>query len=277
MKFGLDVPTTGEWADVRLLANLAAEADAHGWDGFFVYDQVAENEPVPLADPWIALTAVALATTRLRFGTLVTPLPRRRPWKLAREVATLDHLSGGRMVLGVGSGGGAAEFDNLGEAREPRVRALQLDEGLAILNGLWSGEPFSRESDHYHVHNAHFLPRPVQQPRVPIWVGGIWPNKAPMRRAARWDGVFPHYRDGMMPVDELQALCDFMRAERDPAAGSFDVALRDKLGDLPAADVAPLLRDYAAAGLTWWLEGTERAPTPDAMRARIRRGPPRVG
>ena len=275
MRFGLDLPTTGDYADVRLLADLAAEAEAAGWDGFFVFDQVASDQPEPLVDPWIALAAVALATTSLRFGPLVTPLARRRPWKVAREAATLDRLSGGRMVLGVGLGAGAAEFENLGEAGDPKQRAAMLDEGLAILQGLWQGEPFDFEGQHYHLQGAHFLPTPQQQPRIPIWVGGIWPNQAPMRRAARWDGVFPHFRGGMMPHAELARLVDYVFSQR-TANTPFDVVLRNKLNPMPLAEEAALAATYANAGLTWWLVGAEAAPTVPAMFARIRQGPPRT-
>jgi alkanesulfonate monooxygenase SsuD/methylene tetrahydromethanopterin reductase-like flavin-dependent oxidoreductase (luciferase family) len=273
MRFGIDLPTTGDYADVRLLAELAVEADRCGWDGFFVYDQVASEAPEPLVDPWIALTAIALATNSLRLGTLVTPLARRRPWKVAREAATLDRLSSGRLVLGVGLGAGAAEFDDLGEAADPRQRAAMLDEGLAILAGLWQGEPFDFAGHHYSLRRAHFLPTPHQQPRIPIWVGGIWPNVAPMRRAARWDGVFPHFRDGMMPPDELGQLVTFVMSERQRDT-PFDVVLRNKIGDIAENREAALVKEYAAAGLTWWLIGTECAPTVEAMAQRIRRGPP---
>ena len=275
LRFGLDLPTTGDYADVRLLADLAAAAEAAGWDGFFVFDQVASDQPEPLIDPSLALAAVALATTSLRFGPLVTPLARRRPWKVAREAATLDRLSGGRMVLGVGLGAGATEFENLGEASDPKQRAAMLDEGLAILQGLWQGKSFDFAGQHYQLQAAHFLPTPHQQPRIPVWVGGIWPNQAPMRRAARWDGVFPHFRGGMMPPDELARLVDYIFTQR-TAAAPFDVVLRNKLNPMPLAEEAALAATYANAGLTWWLVGTESAPTVPAMFARIRQGPPRA-
>lgn len=275
MRFGLDLPTTGEYANVRLLADLAGAAEAAGWDGFFVFDQVASDQSEPLVDPWLALAAVALATNTLRFGPLVTPLARRRPWKVAREAATLDRLSGGRMVLGVGLGAGATEFENLGEVGDPKQRAAMLDEGLAILQGLWQGEPFDFEGQHYHLQGAHFLPTPQQQPRIPIWVGGIWPNHAPMRRAARWDGVFPHFRGGMMPPTELARLVDYILSQR-TGGTEFDVVLRNKLDPMPLDQEAALVATYAAAGLTWWLVGTEGVPNVSAMFARIRQGPPRI-
>lgn len=276
MQFGIDLPTTGVYADIPTLVGLARDAEAAGWQGFFLYDQVTSDTPEELVDPWIALAAVALNTTRLRFGTLVTPLPRRRPWKVARETVSLDRLSGGRLVLGVGSGGGASEFDDLGEASDARTRASMLDEALEVISGLWSGAPFSFAGQHYRVREAQFLPTPLQQPRIPIWVGGAWPAKAPFRRAARWDGVFPQYRaaDGspVMPPALLAELVAAIRQQRG-AAGPFEVVLRNKVVR-SAEETAALLAAYAAAGLTWWLEGVEAQPSLETMRNRIRRGPP---
>jgi alkanesulfonate monooxygenase SsuD/methylene tetrahydromethanopterin reductase-like flavin-dependent oxidoreductase (luciferase family) len=276
--YGIDLPVIGEYADVRTLAALAREAEATGWDGFFLYDQIAPPAPTPLVDTWVALSAVALSTERIRFGPLVTPLARRRPWKVARETATLDRLSGGRLILGVGLGSDPAEFDDLGEAADLRVRAALLDEGLAVLDGLWRGQPFSYSGRNYQLREALFLPSPIQSPRIPIWVGGIWPNRAPFRRAARWDGAFPHYRGGdgpgMMPPDALRELVAFIWQHR-TSADPFDVVIRNKAPSDDPAREADRIAVYAGAGLTWWLEGVEgRAGIAD-VRARIRQGPPR--
>lgn len=278
MQFGIDLPISGAYADVRLLATLAREAEAAGWDGFFVYDQIAEAPPTPIVDPWIALAAIALGTRRIRFGTLVTPLARRRPWKVARETATLDQLSGGRLILGAGLGSGQTEFDDLGEVGDPKLRAAMLDAALDVIVGLWRGEVFSYSGQHYRLRDAVFLPQPVQTPRIPIWIGGVWPNRAPFRRAARWDGVFPHYRgpagSSMMPPDELRSLLAFIGQQR-ASADRFDVALRNKTpSDDPIRD-AETAASYAEAGLTWWLEGVEGRPRLIDMRKRIRQGPPR--
>jgi alkanesulfonate monooxygenase SsuD/methylene tetrahydromethanopterin reductase-like flavin-dependent oxidoreductase (luciferase family) len=280
MFFGIDLPAYGEFADVGALAALAREAEAAGWDGFFLYDQVAPERPLPLADPWIALTAAALATSRLRLGTLVTPLPRRRPWKVARETVTLDHLSGGRLILGVGLGISPEEFDDLGEETDLRVRAEMLDEALTVLTGLWRGEPFSHLGIHYRVRAAHFLPAPSQTPRIPIWVGGTWPVRAPFRRAARWDGVFPHYRDehgaiSPMPPAVLREMLGYIAAHRAGAA-PFAVVLRGATpGDHPER-AAEMIAPYRDAGLTWWLEGVGSGRDLAAVRARIRQGPPGI-
>jgi alkanesulfonate monooxygenase SsuD/methylene tetrahydromethanopterin reductase-like flavin-dependent oxidoreductase (luciferase family) len=277
MYFGIDLPIAGEYADVRLLASLAREAEAADWDGFFLYDQIASEAPKPVIDPWVALTAIALNTDRIRFGPLVTPLARRRPWKVAREAATLDQLSNGRMILGVGLGADRHEFDDLGEAAEPKTRAAMLDEALDVLAGLWSGAPFSYSGQHYHVRETLFLPPPLQRPRIPIWVGGIWPNRAPFRRAARWDGAFPHYRDAegirMMPLEQLRELLTFMQPLR-AAEQPLDIILRNKAPSGDRARDAATAANYAEAGLTWWLEGVEGRPHVDDVLSCIRQGPP---
>lgn len=236
---------------------------------------------MPITDPWLLLAAVALRTSRVRLGPMVTPLPRRRPWKLAREAVTLDHLSRGRIILGVGIGRGA-EYRCFGETDDARAHGAMLDEGLAVLEGLWSGEPFSFSGAHYQVEGAYFLPRPVQA-HIPIWVAGIWPNKPPFRRAARWDGLFPlgrglSFTEQMTPaaIGEAAAYTRSHRAT-ERAAAPLDLAHWGISGDDdPGADRA-LVEGYAAAGVTWWVENfnNERG-TLEAQRARIRKGPPRL-
>src|SRR5579884_3931949 len=146
MRYALNLPAFGEFADVRVLAALAREAEDAGWDGFFIWDHIQSERGRSVADPWVALAAIAVKTERIRIGALVTPLPRRRPWKFARETATLDHLSGGRLIVGVGIGGEwYREYSAFGEPVDDKTHAAQLDEGLDVLVGLWSGEPFSYE------------------------------------------------------------------------------------------------------------------------------------
>ena len=289
MRFGIHIPPFGPFADIRVLADLAAEAESAGWDGFFLWDDVTFAPVIPVADPWIALAGIALRTQRMRLGPLVTPLARRRPWKVAHEAVTLDHLSGGRLILGVGVGGGAREFDNLGEARDAKVRAAMLEEGLQILTDVWSGEPFQFEGAHYHIQSAQFSPIPVQRPRIPVWVAGGWPTTAPFRRAARWDGVFPlDTRVGdveMMPPGEIERMLTFMapyRTSDTTMAEPFAVVhLGSASGDDGERDRA-VVATYEAAGVTWWLENLmplrwggswENWPV-DQMRHRIRQGPP---
>ncbi len=171
MRFGLSVQNYGEYGDPVLLSELAREAEQAGWDGFFLWDHLhlRRRSEQPFADPMVALAAIAMATERIRIGTMVTSPARRRPWKLAREAVTLDHLSHGRVILGVGLGWSAADdFEAFGEEGDVRVRAERLDEALEIIDGLCSGEPFSFEGRHHRMANVRFLPPPVQRPRVPI-------------------------------------------------------------------------------------------------------------
>ena len=172
MRFGISVPNIG---DLGTLIELGVEADRADWDGYFVWDHMRFHEgfPVPVFDPWVALGAIAARTERVRIGTLVTPVARRRPWKLARETVTLDHLSGGRAILGVGLGYPPdADLELLGEERDDRVRAAKLDEGLEVLTRLWSGEPFDLGGEYFQVRETQFQPAPLQRPRIPIWVAG---------------------------------------------------------------------------------------------------------
>ncbi len=281
MQFGVYVPNFGDYADVGLLGEMAQLAEASGWDGFFLWDHVALPWAVPCVDAWIALTAVALRTNRIRFGPLVTPLPRRRPAKVARETVTLDHLSGGRLILGVGSGGNIVEeWAGLGEATSARTRGAMLDEGLALLAALWSGEPVRFDGTFYRVHETQFLPRPVQRPRIPIWVGGAWPGAAPFQRAARWDGAFPVSADpapeaGLTP-DDLRAVGAAVAAARSDGRPFDLVHVGTTSGQDPQRDAAAV-QAYADAGVTWWLEALhERRGSREAMLARIRSGPPNL-
>ncbi len=282
VRFAVNVPNFGEFADVRAVAQLAREAEAAGWDGFFTWDHVLHDahNTQPVADPWVALTAIALATERMRIGTLITPLARRRPWKVARETVTIDHLSNGRLTLGVGLGFPPdADFAMIGEEPDDRVRAQKLDEALDVVTGLWRGEPFSYDGAYNRLDGATFLPKPLQQPRIPIWVGSMWPRRAPLRRAARWDGVVPlkigeHGAETFTP-DELSEIVRYVREQRGddspfdvitggppPWAGGFD---------LPAA-----ISEYADAGLTWWLSSCDGEPGSFAdLRGRILAGPPK--
>ena len=285
MRFGISVPPHGDYADARLLAELAREAEAVGWDGFFVWDHLNDVEG-PTVDPYIALAAIAVTTGRIRFGPLVTPIPRRRPWKLARETVSLDHLSGGRLILGVGLGyPRVQEFERFGEEGDERIRAQKLDEGLDILTGLWSGRPFNYCGQHYRLDETVFLPTPVQSPRIPIWVGGYWPNRAPFRRAARWDGVFPgrltlERRQAWTPrlwaLEDVEEIIAYVRQHRTGDV-PFDVVMGGYTSGVERAADAALVAPYDAAGVTWWIENLHSYRGPfEAMRARLRAGPPSV-
>lgn len=287
MRYLINVPNFGEFAAPEAFADVARRAEEAGWDGLLVWDHVVEDKELrrDVADPWILLTAAALATTRIRLGTAITPVARRRPAKLAREVTTLDRLTGGRMILGVGLGAPVAdEYGSFGDTTDTRVLAERLDEGLRALDLLWSGEPVTYRGNQVTVDGVVFLPTPVQRPRVPVWVGGFWPNKAPMRRAARWDGAIP-VSAGMVDarppsVDEVRELVRFLR----------DCRMRNGLADQPfdiviagASEAGAAGRDLvgplADLGVTWWSEGMpwdDRLERTEPILRRIAQGPPRI-
>jgi alkanesulfonate monooxygenase SsuD/methylene tetrahydromethanopterin reductase-like flavin-dependent oxidoreductase (luciferase family) len=261
MRFGLYMPNFGEFADVPAMAALAADAEAAGWDGFFVWDHVNPwgDAEIPVADPWILLAAVTGATRRIRIGTAVTPLPRRRPWVLARQTATLDRLCGGRLVFGVGLGTPAEnEFEAFGEDPSQAVRARKLDEGLAVLEGLWSGEPFEHHGEFYTVARTRFLPTPLQRPRIPIWVAGTWPKSGPLRRASRFDGYFPlRLTDdgyGVVPFTSEQIVA--MRTELEVLRDGRPIDMI-VMGEPPEAADEGRLRELEGAGVTWFLVGLD--------------------
>jgi alkanesulfonate monooxygenase SsuD/methylene tetrahydromethanopterin reductase-like flavin-dependent oxidoreductase (luciferase family) len=276
MRFAIYVPCFGAFADARTLADLAHAAEDTGWDGFFVWDHILAGAGVPMADPWIALAAMAMRTERIRLGALVTPLPRRRPWKVAREAVTLDHLSGGRLTFGAGIGGDwEREYSAFGEPADDRAHAVMLDEALDILTGLWRGEPFSHDGEHYHIRDVTFLPKPLQEPRIPIWIAGVWPHKAPFRRAARFDGVAALADERQLTPADVREMMSYIHQHR-PGNAPFDVATVGFTGDMPVGEAANLLADYADAGVTWWQEGFWPDSTVADARARIQQGPPKL-
>jgi alkanesulfonate monooxygenase SsuD/methylene tetrahydromethanopterin reductase-like flavin-dependent oxidoreductase (luciferase family) len=250
VKRGLFVAPFDELFEPRLLAELAAEAEARGWDGLFLWDHIAYRPPVrAVADPWVTLSAIAAATSRLRIGPLVTPLSRRRVQKLARETVTLDHLSDGRLTLGVGLGStrnNEFELEPFDEVVDQRERAELLDLGLARLAELWGGG---------------FAPPPVQQPRIPIWVAGRWPHRRPLKRAARWDGLFPIELPGPEALAELAAELRELRTSEEP----FDVVVEIEPGGDP--------RPWAEHGATWVLTSFGLQPREQDVRHAIENGP----
>jgi alkanesulfonate monooxygenase SsuD/methylene tetrahydromethanopterin reductase-like flavin-dependent oxidoreductase (luciferase family) len=275
MRYALNVPNFGAFADARALAQLAHEAEDAGWNGFFLWDHIG-GWPNPTADPWVALAAIAMTTSHIKLGPLVTPLPRRRPWKLARETVTLDHLSNGRLILGVGIGDDAIgrEYSAYGESGDHKLHGEMLDEALDALTGLWSGEPFSFSGKHYTISDVRYLPAPVQRPRIPIWVAATLPHKRPLRRAARWDGVCPIQNAGRpVTAEQVRELLAIIHETR-PATEPFDVALAGYTGDLSRDEAAAQLAPLAEAGVTWWQEGVLPDNTLDDLRAQIHHGPP---
>jgi alkanesulfonate monooxygenase SsuD/methylene tetrahydromethanopterin reductase-like flavin-dependent oxidoreductase (luciferase family) len=254
MKYAFNIPNFGSYADAAAVADLAAVAEQSGWDGFVVWDHIVIADGMPVGDPWVILTAVAMKTERIMIGPMVTPLPRRRPWVVARQTVTLDHLSGGRLVLGVGIGvPPEEEFGTFGEPTGVRERAERLDEALDVIVGMWSGETFSYGGEYYDVKETTFMPRPLQQPRIPIWVAGTWPNKGPFRRAARFDGVYPLADDNGMPtlitppgVREVVANIASQRTDMNGYEVSAAIVLTgEREEDLRR------VAEFEAAGVTW--------------------------
>ncbi|MFZ0324276.1 MAG: LLM class flavin-dependent oxidoreductase [Actinomycetes bacterium] len=274
MRYAVGIPNLGAYADPRLLADLAGLAERSGWDGVFCWDHLSRHGE-PATDPQVALAAMALATQRVRLGAMVTPLARRRPAKVARETAALDRLSGGRLIVGVGLGAhDEEEFGAFGDPVDRVVRGQMLDEALEVVTSLWTGDPVAHDGDYYMAHTTSgFHPVPVQRPRIPIWVAGTWPARPAFRRAARFDGVFPTFRDvGLgqtVEPSQLAEAVDYANRQRDPDLPALEVAVE---ATSPAA--APM-DEYAAAGLTWWVEsiGWFRG-TPQEMRSLISNGPP---
>jgi alkanesulfonate monooxygenase SsuD/methylene tetrahydromethanopterin reductase-like flavin-dependent oxidoreductase (luciferase family) len=285
MYHGANLPIIGEFANPTLLAEFAVQAEHAGWDGVFVWDTLlfdVETMP-PVVDPWTVLAAIATSTTRVKIGPMIAQLARRRPWEVARQVITLDHLSHGRFILGAGLGyAGDADFGHFGLPADARARADLLDESLHIIAGLCSGEPFEFQGRYHTTRKTLFRPSPVQHPG-PVWIGGYWPHKGPTRRAAQWHGAFPAPQviptpDGFaampFPPEEVARVRSYVerhRSSQDP----FDLVISHALPlDDPAA-VAEEVRRYEQVGVTWivrdWLPW-ETAP--DELQAQLRRGPP---
>jgi alkanesulfonate monooxygenase SsuD/methylene tetrahydromethanopterin reductase-like flavin-dependent oxidoreductase (luciferase family) len=272
MRYGVVFP----FDTVQGALRLAKAAEVAGWDGLFVADGIFT------LDPWVVLAAVATRTTRLRIGPLLTPVSRRRPSKLAGEVATLDQLSNGRVILSVGLGALDTGFANFGEETDRKIRAERLDEGLEIITRLWTREPFDYSGKHYQVKAVtRPLPAPVQTPRVPIWVVGAWPHEKSVQRALRWDGwlTAKPNADGSgfaaITPDDIREMAAYAKTYR---AGStpFDIVIE---GETPLGNMAratATVRPFAEAGATWWIESLWMHDELEYLHARIQQGPPRM-
>jgi hypothetical protein len=267
MRYGINIPNLG---DPGAIVDLAVDAERAGWDGVFVWDHVAHdhNGPRPTTNPWVVLGAVAAVTDRVRVGPLVTPLARRRPQQVATEVITLDRLSNGRAVLGIGLGAPDEEFSAFGEDPDPVARAGRLDEAVDIVAAAMVGGPVRHTGPNYDV-DATFTPGAVQRPRVPIWVAGFWPHWRPFARALRWDGVVPLMAGDRFPLptpDETAVFADHFTARLD-GPEPFDLVVSGHPDHPPSA--------YEAAGATWWLDGCDSTVDElEDLGRRVRLGPP---
>ena len=268
MKYGI-ILTGGS---VHEQVALARAAEASGWDGVFTWDGIHVGDAIEVHDPWVLMAAFAAATERVRIGAMIQPLARRRPWKVAREAVTLDHLSDGRFTLCVGLGApDDAGWNRVGEVTDRRVRAEKLDETLAILAGLWTGEPFGFAGTHYRFSPMAFRPMPVQRPRIPTWVVGAWPSERSMGRAAAHDGLLPHVVGGGAVTPELvRQMRDWIGARRGSLDG-FDIVVEGSTDPEHSSEPSR----FEQAGATWWIESNWESFDPAAARTRIDAGPPR--
>jgi len=264
LRRGIAVPCFAD--DPAELIELGIEAEQAGFDGFFLWDHIVfsnTGEGPPIVDPWLVLAVVAARTARIRIGTMITPVPRRRPWQLAKVTTTLDRLSAGRVIIGVGIGSPA--YGDFGIFHEPvgeRERGELLDEGLEVMAGLWSGERFSYSGRHFTVDPVRFTPLPVQRPRIPVWVGGVLPAARPIARAARWDGMVPiRFSGGSLirpSAAEIADVAGRVTAARGSPDG-FDLVVWAEVTPVPG-EVADLAAPYQAAGATWWIETAKPEP-----------------
>jgi alkanesulfonate monooxygenase SsuD/methylene tetrahydromethanopterin reductase-like flavin-dependent oxidoreductase (luciferase family) len=260
VRYAVNLPPFGPFADPAAVLDLATAAEEAGWDGLFPWDHVVRaHEPhrAEVADPWILLAAVAAVTDRIRLGPMVTPLARRRPQKLAREAVTLDHLSRGRLTIGVGLGSnGGKELERFGEETDTKARAAIYDEALGLVQELWSGEEVDHHGPHFTARQVRFLPRPLQQPRIPLWGAALGRSRGrPVRRAARLDGLFPVETT----LDQLDAMLEVVADERGGLDG-YDVVME------VGVDADP--DEFAAHGVTWAMRVVDdRASAGDVIRA----------
>ncbi|MEE9410244.1 MAG: LLM class flavin-dependent oxidoreductase [Candidatus Heimdallarchaeota archaeon] len=279
LKYGISIANVGEiFGSVKELIKIAEMTENSGWDGLFIWDVIhySRDPVIPVIDPWIALTAIAAKTEKIILGIGVTPLPRRRPWKVARETVSLDHFSNGRPILGVGLGyNPEVELEAFGEETDIHIRAQQLDECLEIIQKLWSGNAFSYKGEHYEINNVCFKPKPIQTPRIPIWGSGTWPYKKPFIRSAKLDGIYPLKRnDFYLKPNEIKEIVSFISEYRD-VKDNFDVV---GFGKTPGEDIEKckeIIREFAEAGITWWIEDVY-LETKEEVFERIQAGPPKI-
>jgi alkanesulfonate monooxygenase SsuD/methylene tetrahydromethanopterin reductase-like flavin-dependent oxidoreductase (luciferase family) len=294
MKYAIYLPNFGAFADPNNFLEFASVAEQSGWDGLFLWDHVLlhRDSDIPMIDAWVALSAIAATTHRLRIGALVTPLARRRPWKVAREITSLDTLSRGRAIFGLGLGAPAdAEFECFGEETADKIRAEKMDEAIEIVAALQSGDSVKFQGKYFKIDDVRFRPVPIQRPRVPIWVAGFHPNIRPMRRAAKWDGVFPlqapstgaahvsadevNWSTMWLSPAQLRECVELVAKYRTSMAG-FDVVACGATPLGAPTDGRKLVAEHEAVGATWWIEWLdEQRGSLNQMLDHVRQGPPK--
>jgi alkanesulfonate monooxygenase SsuD/methylene tetrahydromethanopterin reductase-like flavin-dependent oxidoreductase (luciferase family) len=278
LSYGIFLPPFAEYAEPQRLVALASSAEDAGWDGVFLWDHVLAGSDLAVADSFVVASAIAQATARVRLGMLVTPLARRRPWVFARQSATLDQLSAGRLVVGVGLGhdsrGELSSFN--GEVLDPVERALVLDESLEAIVRFWSGEPVDYDGELVKVHSAAFLPKPVQDP-LPIWVACRWSHRRPLARAARYQGCFPIFDSGGSEIPglpepaQVQAVRVGLTDKNAPAG--IEIVCRGESGSCPAPELGSRFAELESAGMTWWLESFAPGHPPADIERVVAAGP----
>ena len=278
IKYGISLIQFNEFSDPNLVVEFAVEAEKAGWDGIFLCDHLFySREPVnSISETWVLLSAIAAKTQNIKIGTYVSPLPRYHPWQFAKITATLDVLSNGRLILGLGIGGPDVEYEAFGEKYDTKILAEKLEESLDILQGLWSGQPYSYSGKHYSLENVCLLPKPVQSPRIPIILGGTWPNKRPFIRATNFDGVAPIHKNfpQELTAEEFQEISTLIKQHR-TSNEPFEI-LKSGTGFFAPEMRVEMIQSYANAGITWWLEhvNTLMQPSVEAMRKIVKQGPP---
>ncbi|MDH5403553.1 MAG: LLM class flavin-dependent oxidoreductase [Candidatus Heimdallarchaeota archaeon] len=275
MKFGIFIPTMGKYADPIQVVEFAKLAENSGWDGVFVPDHIMHGGSNPWLDANIMMAAIASNTKTIMIGSCITPVARRQPWQLAKELATLDVLSGGRIILGVGIGAPPSDFTSFG--MEYKNMGEKLDEALEIVDLCWKGEIFDYDGNHYQLKDVRLLPVPIQQPRIPILIGGRWPGNKPFIRGAKWDGMMPISKQWpeALTIEELRELTSFVNHER--------IKHSDKKGELiiqletSEMDNKNLLSSFNEIGVTWVLFSiSPRKGSIEIMREKILEGPPKL-
>ena len=275
MKFGLALP----YNQVRSVPRWARLAEEAGWDGCFLGDAIW------CEDPMIALAAAATVTSRIRLGTMIIPVPLRRPWKLASESLALDRLSDGRLILGIGAGAVWMGWHAFPDAvADTKTRAEMLDETIDILTLMYQSKQFDYDGQHYHLRltemdEAHYPPKPVQQPRIPLWVPGLWPRQKSMQRVLRCDGLLVEKvgedgRPAEATPNDVREMKAFVTANRSLTT-PFDIVMNGTTKDLDAAQQKETLLAWQEAGVTWWIEGLWDGTEETVVEA-IRRGPPQL-